>query len=272
MPFRRTLIEFDWSSGRTLYTYICICYANMYIFDEAAAKREETELNLIIKCMKINYTKFVVQYELRLAASDNLKENYTTVIIHVKDVNDNPPVFERPTYRTQITEEDDRNLPKRVLQVIKNRNQTKYKKISCSLQLPFSMICSPYHVAIVPSFLSFHLFSFVALFRCFCIRHVAPHKHRIFSLIKHRFYCMSWVSCFSSAWEFTAQLDLKRKQKNQKQHELSLLLINYLFTFTWLKLCVKKQRVFINADWIGSKRYANIYFNYLLMCVRLNTD
>ena len=61
-----------------------------------------------------------LQYELRLAASDNLKENYTTVIIHVKDVNDNPPVFERPTYRTQITEEDDRNLPKRVLQVTNN--------------------------------------------------------------------------------------------------------------------------------------------------------
>ncbi|KAG5675458.1 hypothetical protein PVAND_005362 [Polypedilum vanderplanki] len=58
------------------------------------------------------------RYELRLAASDNLKENYTTVVIHVKDVNDNPPVFERPTYRTQITEEDDRNLPKRVLQYV----------------------------------------------------------------------------------------------------------------------------------------------------------
>lgn len=55
------------------------------------------------------------QYELRLAASDNLKENYTTVVIHVKDVNDNPPVFEKPTYRAQITEEDDRNLPKSVL-------------------------------------------------------------------------------------------------------------------------------------------------------------
>jgi hypothetical protein len=53
-----------------------------------------------------------------LTASDNLKENHTTVVIHVKDVNDNPPVFERPTYRTQITEEDDRNLPKRVLQVL----------------------------------------------------------------------------------------------------------------------------------------------------------
>nr|XP_034190810.1 neural-cadherin isoform X1 [Osmia lignaria] len=57
------------------------------------------------------------RYELRLTASDNLKENYTTVVIHVKDVNDNPPVFERPNYWTQITEEDDRTLPKRVLVV-----------------------------------------------------------------------------------------------------------------------------------------------------------
>lgn len=59
------------------------------------------------------------QYELRLVASDNLNENYTTVVIHVKDVNDNPPVFDRPTYEAQITEEDDRNLPKRILQVWK---------------------------------------------------------------------------------------------------------------------------------------------------------
>lgn len=59
------------------------------------------------------------QYELRLVASDNLNENYTTVVIHVNDVNDNPPVFDRPTYETQITEEDDRNLPKRVLKVAK---------------------------------------------------------------------------------------------------------------------------------------------------------
>eukprot|EP00095_Tigriopus_kingsejongensis_P004384 maker-scaffold1072_size64607-snap-gene-0.18 protein:Tk04384 transcript:maker-scaffold1072_size64607-snap-gene-0.18-mRNA-1 annotation:"GK18219" len=56
------------------------------------------------------------RYELRLVASDNLNENYTTIVIHVNDVNDNPPVFDRPTYETQITEEDDRNLPKRVLQ------------------------------------------------------------------------------------------------------------------------------------------------------------
>ncbi|CAG7819551.1 unnamed protein product [Allacma fusca] len=56
------------------------------------------------------------RYELKLAASDNKNENSTTVVINVKDVNDNPPVFDRPTYETQITEEDDRNLPKRVLQ------------------------------------------------------------------------------------------------------------------------------------------------------------
>nr|CAD7572875.1 unnamed protein product [Timema californicum] len=60
------------------------------------------------------------KYELRLVASVDMKENHTTVVVHVKDVNDNPPLFERPTYRTQITEEDDRNLPKRVLQVKAN--------------------------------------------------------------------------------------------------------------------------------------------------------
>ena len=71
----------------------------------------------VLYCIVWTCFYYCGQYELRLAASDNLKENYTTVVIHVKDVNDNPPVFERPTYRTQITEEDDRNLPKRVLQV-----------------------------------------------------------------------------------------------------------------------------------------------------------
>nr|CAD7597146.1 unnamed protein product [Timema genevievae] len=60
------------------------------------------------------------KYELKLTASNKLKESSTTVVIHVKDLNDNPPLFERPTYRTQITEEDDRNLPKRVLQVTAN--------------------------------------------------------------------------------------------------------------------------------------------------------
>lgn len=62
-------------------------------------------------------TTLYEQYKLRLVASDNLNENYTTVVIHIKDVNDNPPDFDRPTYETQITEEDDRHLPKRVLQV-----------------------------------------------------------------------------------------------------------------------------------------------------------
>ena len=68
---------------------------------------------------KLSFNAFIChnQYELRLVASDNLNENYTTVVIHVNDVNDNPPVFDRPTYETQITEEDDRNLPKRVLKV-----------------------------------------------------------------------------------------------------------------------------------------------------------
>jgi hypothetical protein len=58
-----------------------------------------------------------LQYELKITASDNFKENYTTVVIIVRDVNDNSPIFEKTSYKTQITEEDDRGLPKRVLKV-----------------------------------------------------------------------------------------------------------------------------------------------------------
>ncbi|CAG2115666.1 unnamed protein product, partial [Medioppia subpectinata] len=57
------------------------------------------------------------QYKLRLVASDLLNENYTTLVIYVKDVNDNPPHFDRQLYQTMLTEEDDNHLPKRVLQV-----------------------------------------------------------------------------------------------------------------------------------------------------------
>ena len=52
---------------------------------------------------------------------DGRKENFTTVIVHIKDVNDHPPIFEKTSYKTQITEEDDRGLPKKVLKVSKLR-------------------------------------------------------------------------------------------------------------------------------------------------------
>lgn len=57
------------------------------------------------------------QYELKIQATDSRKENFTTVIVHVHDVNDNPPIFDKTSYRTQITEEDDRGLPKKVMKV-----------------------------------------------------------------------------------------------------------------------------------------------------------
>ena len=85
-----------------------------------------------------------LQYELRLVASDNLNENYTKIVIHVNDVNDNPPVFDRPTYETQITEEDDRNLPKRVLKVNK-QSQKAFR--TCSRSFPICcllLICVLY--------------------------------------------------------------------------------------------------------------------------------
>lgn len=44
---------------------------------------------------------------LRLAASDSLNENYTTIIINVKDVNDLPPTFPEPLYVKSLNEEMD---------------------------------------------------------------------------------------------------------------------------------------------------------------------
>lgn len=92
-------------NAKPIFSFLNSLLCRTYYF---LTRNHRILIKLIINC-------YFPQYELRLAASDNLKENYTTVVIHVKDVNDNPPVFERPTYRTQITEEDDRNLPKSVL-------------------------------------------------------------------------------------------------------------------------------------------------------------
>ncbi|EAA14580.4 AGAP009717-PA, partial [Anopheles gambiae str. PEST] len=82
--------------------------------DNVFAIRNATGALYVAKAL--DYEK-IKKYELRLKASDNFKENYTTVLINVRDVNDNPPVFEKSSYRTQITEEDNRGLPKRVLRV-----------------------------------------------------------------------------------------------------------------------------------------------------------
>lgn len=58
-----------------------------------------------------------MQYNLTLVASDTYHENQTVVRIKVKDINDLPPKFERPSYETTIPEEDSEDLPKRILKV-----------------------------------------------------------------------------------------------------------------------------------------------------------
>lgn len=58
-----------------------------------------------------------LQYNLTLTASDTLSENNATVHIKIKDINDLPPKFERGSYEATIPEEDDRGLPKKILQV-----------------------------------------------------------------------------------------------------------------------------------------------------------
>ncbi|RWS24798.1 Pt1-cadherin-like protein, partial [Leptotrombidium deliense] len=57
------------------------------------------------------------EYELVLVATDTLHESQTIVKIHVKDINDLPPKFERRKYEIVMREEISSNLPKKMLQV-----------------------------------------------------------------------------------------------------------------------------------------------------------
>lgn len=89
----------------------------------------------------LSFSLLSLQYELRVTASDNFKENYTTVVINVKDVNDNSPIFEKTSYRTQITEEDDRALPKRVLKVSWRVSLCSWKAWDCMMMTLCSCCC-----------------------------------------------------------------------------------------------------------------------------------
>ncbi|XP_037773822.1 putative neural-cadherin 2, partial [Penaeus monodon] len=56
-------------------------------------------------------------YEVVVEGQAGVERAYAHVMVLVTDVNDEPPAFSRPLYETQITEEDDRHLPKPILQV-----------------------------------------------------------------------------------------------------------------------------------------------------------
>lgn len=49
-------------------------------------------------------------------ASDSLNENFTTIVINIKDVNDLPPVFPQKHYEKSMDEE--MNAPFKIMQVL----------------------------------------------------------------------------------------------------------------------------------------------------------
>ncbi|XP_064117207.1 neural-cadherin-like isoform X1 [Macrobrachium nipponense] len=57
------------------------------------------------------------KYKLLLLVSDGRHEGGATVQVNVRDVNDNPPTFDSRLYEAEITEEDDRDLPRRIVTV-----------------------------------------------------------------------------------------------------------------------------------------------------------
>ena len=71
------------------------------------------------------------QYELTVVASDSLFETETRVVVHIRDVNDLPPVFDRGTYVANTVEEyaqPDRRILKVGLRCL-NRLWTEWQKM-----------------------------------------------------------------------------------------------------------------------------------------------
>ena len=58
-------------------------------------------------CFMFRYIRIApcVQYELKVTASDGLHETETDVVMHIRDLNDRPPVFDRGTYMANTIEE-----------------------------------------------------------------------------------------------------------------------------------------------------------------------
>ncbi|KAF2365021.1 Laminin G domain [Trinorchestia longiramus] len=56
-------------------------------------------------------------YDVFVGAVAGAEKTFGRVVVNVSDVNDNPPSFLRPLYETQVTEEDDRHLPRLILRV-----------------------------------------------------------------------------------------------------------------------------------------------------------
>nr|CAD7261698.1 unnamed protein product [Timema shepardi] len=82
--------------------HICVRTTRLRDHEEVYNVKETTGVIFVSGPLDYETRK---KYELKLTASNKLKETTTTVVVHVKDLNDNPPLFERPTYRTQITED-----------------------------------------------------------------------------------------------------------------------------------------------------------------------
>ncbi|XP_068236938.1 neural-cadherin-like [Palaemon carinicauda] len=61
--------------------------------------------------------ELIKKYNLNVKAFDGRHEASAYVFIYVTDVNDNAPVFDRSIYHAMVIEEEDRELPKMILQV-----------------------------------------------------------------------------------------------------------------------------------------------------------
>lgn len=96
-----------------------------------------------------------LQHELVVVATAGSGVSEARVVVHVMDDNDHLPAFPRTTHETQITEEDDRHLPKTILTVSAQFDHftvSGHKCMSencCQVTERISFVCSQFAFLIV---------------------------------------------------------------------------------------------------------------------------
>ena len=143
--------------------------------------------------------------------SDKLNDSS---LVLLKDAKDSAPAFDRPTYETQITEEDDRSLPRPLLQVNK---LCIGKRISFSFSFPLSFLLS---------------FLFLARsrenFSCF---------FALFFPI-HHFYAASVIQLSTAALSFASLSLLPLKVNSEQLGEMKITHEWTLYTLRFHSTCI----------------------------------
>ena len=216
---------------------------------------DDLDLNWLVNSECTIKSNQFQQHKLRLVSPENpSNENYTAVVIQMKNLKNTAPAFDRPTYETQIIEEDDRSLPRRVLQVA----------IYIYIYFFFFFFFFFFFLYLLPLYLHWHLLFFrfilsISAFIAFLFLYLPSFRFCSFSLPLLFFTGDIWHHFFSSSlarlWSFKQLnfihllLFFTYTSSSSSSLSLSLTLTSFFFPFELNLNCVFLYVCSLKSNW-----------------------